>query len=79
MVIAVIGPGYAEHVLRIRIESFPIIFVTPAIIGLALGGFIIGSFLHGKSKSMLLQNSDFIDGDFHSLLYLTVQKSNQEQ
>ncbi len=52
-VLAVIGPGYAQSVLRIKVESFPLFFVTPAVIGLTLGAIIIGSFLHKKSKSYL--------------------------
>lgn len=52
-VLAVIGPGYAQSVLRIKVESFPLFFVTPAVIGLTLGSIIIGSFLHKKSKSYL--------------------------
>lgn len=52
-VLAVIGPGYAESVLKIKVESFPIFFVTPAIIGMAIGATIIGSFLHKSSKSNL--------------------------
>ncbi|OGH06808.1 MAG: hypothetical protein A2171_00060 [Candidatus Levybacteria bacterium RBG_13_35_9] len=52
-VLAVIGPGYAQNVLKIKVENFPILFITPAIIGMALGAIIIGSFLHKKSKPML--------------------------
>jgi len=52
-VLAVIGPGYAEQILKIRVENFPILFITPAVIGMALGAIIIGSFLHKKSKPML--------------------------
>lgn len=52
-VLAAIGPGYAEHILRIKVENFPIFFVTPAIIGLALGAMIIGSFLHKTSRLSL--------------------------
>ena len=62
LVLAVIGPGYAEHVLRIKIESFPILFVTPAIIGLSLGALIIGSFFHQKSKSSLTKFGLFLLG-----------------
>jgi MFS family permease len=53
LVLAVIGPGYAEHILRIKIESFPTVFMIPAVVGIALGALIIGSFLHKKSKSAL--------------------------
>jgi MFS family permease len=62
LVLAVIGPSYAEHVLGIRVESFPIIFVTPAIIGLVLAAIIIGSFLHNVSKSMLTKFGLFLLG-----------------
>ena len=61
-VLAAIGPGYAEHVLRIRVESFPILFVTPAIIGLAIGAIIIGSFLHNKSRGALTKIGLFLMG-----------------
>jgi MFS family permease len=53
LVLAVIGPGYAEHVLGIKVESFPTVFMIPAVVGIALGALIIGSFLHKKSKSTL--------------------------
>ena len=52
-VLAVIGPGYAQSILRIKVETFPLLFVTPAVIGMTLGALIIGSFLHKKSKSYL--------------------------
>jgi len=61
-VLAAIGPGYAEHVLRIRVESFPILFVTPAIIGLALGALVIGSFLHKNSRESLTKFGLFLMG-----------------
>jgi MFS family permease len=61
-VLAAIGPGYAEHILRIKVESFPILFVTPAIIGLALGALVIGSFLHKKSRSALTKFGLFLMG-----------------
>lgn len=53
LVIAVIGPGYARHILNIEVEKFPILFVTPAVVGMAIGAVIIGNFLHNKSKTML--------------------------
>jgi MFS family permease len=62
LVLAVVGPGYAEHILRIKVESFPILFVTPAIFGLALGAIIIGSFLHKKSKASLSKFGLFLMG-----------------
>lgn len=62
LVLAVVGPGYAENVLKIQVENFPILFVTPAIIGVALGALIIGSFLHKVSKSSLTKFGMFLLG-----------------
>lgn len=53
LVIAVIGPGYATNVLHIKVEEFPLLFVTPAVLGMAAGAIIIGNFLHNKSKQGL--------------------------
>lgn len=53
LVIAVIGPGYAQDILNINVESFPILFVTPAVVGMGIGAIIIGNFLHTKPKSLL--------------------------
>lgn len=53
LTIAVIGPGYATHVLRIKVEEFPLLFVTPAIVGMALGSIVIGNYLHKRDKTSL--------------------------
>jgi MFS family permease len=53
LIIAVIGPGYATHILNIEVEKFPVLFVTPAVLGMAAGAVLIGNFLHSKSKPAL--------------------------
>jgi MFS family permease len=53
LVIAVIGPGYAENILHIDVEKFPALFVTPAVIGMSIGAVLIGNFWHKKSKQAL--------------------------
>ena len=62
LVLATIGPGYAEHILRIRIENFSVLFVTPAIVGIATGAIIIGSFLSNISKEKLTRIGLVIEG-----------------
>jgi MFS family permease len=62
LILAVIGPGYAEHVLRIKVENFPTVFMIPAVIGIALGALIIGSFLHKISKSTLTKFGTLLMG-----------------
>lgn len=53
LVLAVIGPGYAQHILGIKVEDFPFLFVTPAIIGMALAAITLGSFFHNVSKQKI--------------------------
>jgi MFS family permease len=60
LVLAVIGPGYAEQILKIKVESFPILFVTPAIFGLALGAIVIGSYLNKHLKSSMTRFGLFL-------------------
>lgn len=62
LVIAAIGPGYAESILKIKVESFPILFVTPAVIGMGLGALVIGNFLHTRPKSFLTKIGLFVLG-----------------
>jgi MFS family permease len=53
LIIAVIGPGYAQNVLNLEVEKFPLLFVTPAVIGMSVGAILIGNFLHTKPKGMI--------------------------
>ena len=62
LVIAVIGPGYAKNILHIDVEKFPILFVTPAVIGMALGSLVIGNFLHNKSRQAIAKAGLLIIG-----------------
>lgn len=50
LIIAVIGPGFAEHILHIPINAFPLLFVTPAVIGMGVGTFILTNYFHTISK-----------------------------
>ncbi|MBI2621526.1 MAG: MFS transporter [Candidatus Levybacteria bacterium] len=62
LVIAVIGPGYATNILKIQVEKFPLLFVTPAVVGMGIGAIIIGNFLHQKSKQTLVKFGLLITG-----------------
>ena len=53
LMIAVIGPGYARDILRIKVEEFPILFVIPAVFGMATGAFLIGNFFHTRPKHIV--------------------------
>lgn len=62
LVLAVIGPGYAEEVLNIEVEKFPVFFVTPAIIGTAIGSVILGNYLHRHPKQNIAKIGLFLLG-----------------
>ncbi len=62
LVLAAVGPGYAETVVKIRVEDFPFLFITPAIIGTGLGALIIGNFLEKYSKEKLTKIGTIIVG-----------------
>lgn len=50
LIIAVVGPGFAKQILHISIDAFPLIFVTPAVIGMGVGTFILTTYFHHISK-----------------------------
>lgn len=62
LVLAAIGPGYAQQIVKIRVEEFPLYFVTPAVIGAALSAIVLGSYLHRHPKSKLTKIGLFMLG-----------------
>ena len=62
LAIAVVGPSFAENILKIRVEEFPVLFVTPSVIGMAFAAFILGNFFHRSSKKIMVRLGLFIMG-----------------
>lgn len=60
LVISVIGPGYAKEVLGIKIDAFPLLFVTPATLGMVCGAVLITNYLHNRSKDTLATTGLFL-------------------
>lgn len=50
LVLAVIGPGFANQILGINVDQFPLLFATPAALGMVVGGVLIGNFFNNRSK-----------------------------
>lgn len=50
LILAVIGPGYAQNILKIQVERFPIYFVAPAALGMVVGALILVRFFKNYSK-----------------------------
>lgn len=54
LIIAAIAPGYANEVLQISVEQFPLLVITPATVGIIVGAFIIANLFHGRKKESLV-------------------------
>lgn len=50
LLIAVLGPGYAKSILHIDVNQFPLLFVIPAVIGMAVGAYVVANFLTMRSR-----------------------------
>lgn len=54
LIIFVIAPGYASQVLDIKIEEFPILFITPAALGVVVGAAILVRLFHSYNKDKII-------------------------
>lgn len=50
LIVAVLGPGYAKHILNIDIEEFPLMFVLPAAVGMVLGAVLLTNYFQNYPK-----------------------------
>ena len=48
--------------MGVDVNKFPILFVTPAVLGMGFGAMLIGNFLHNKSKQLLARIGMLITG-----------------
>lgn len=62
LILAVIGPGYAKHILGISVDAFPLVFVTPAALGMIAGAVIIGSFFNAFPRKKMANIGVFLSG-----------------
>lgn len=60
LILAVIGPGFAEQVLKIHINDFPFLFVAPAAFGMVIGGIILGNYFHNRSRRVMVDVGIFL-------------------
>lgn len=60
LVIAVIGPGFANTILKIPVNTFPLLFVMPAAIGMGVGAFILTNYFHSISKDKIINGGLFM-------------------
>lgn len=53
LILATIGPGFARQILNISVSEFPLVFVTPAALGMFLGAMFLGNFFHNKGREAI--------------------------
>lgn len=53
LIIGVIGPGYANQVLGLEVEQFPLLFIAPAALGMVVGALALGNFSHQYRKNTI--------------------------
>lgn len=62
LVIATIAPGYASEILRIHVEEFSILFITPAALGMVLGAITLANVFNRHSKNKIITFGIFLSG-----------------
>jgi MFS family permease len=62
LILATIAPGYANQVLGINVEEFPLIFVAPAALGMIVGAIVLVNIFHSHAKQKIITTGIFISG-----------------
>lgn len=62
LILATIAPGYSSQILGIPVEQFPIIFVTPAALGMVIGAVVLVNFFHNHPKEKIITTGIFLSG-----------------
>lgn len=62
LILATIAPGYSSQILGIPVEQFPIIFVTPAALGMVIGSVVLVNFFHNRPKEKIITSGIFLSG-----------------
>jgi MFS family permease len=62
LILATIAPGYASQVLGIPVSQFPIIFVTPAALGMVIGAIVLVNVFHNHPQEKIITSGIFLSG-----------------
>ena len=62
LIIAAIAPGYAQQILKINIEDFPLLFASPAALGMVVGAVLLINRFHSHGKGKLITAGIFLSG-----------------
>ncbi|HSW97534.1 MAG TPA: MFS transporter [Candidatus Saccharimonadales bacterium] len=62
LILATIAPGYASQILGIPVEQFPLIFVTPAALGMVIGSIVLINVFHSHPKEKMITVGILLSG-----------------
>jgi MFS family permease len=62
LILATIAPGYANQVLGINVEEFPVLFVAPAAVGMMIGAIILVNVFHSHPKEKVITAGVLLSG-----------------
>jgi len=62
LILATVAPGYASQVLGIPVQQFPIIFVTPAALGMVVGSLVLVNIFHNHPQDKIITSGIFLSG-----------------
>src|SRR5439155_2846542 len=54
LILATVAPGYANQVLGINVEEFPLLFVAPAALGMVVGAIILINVFHSHPRKRVI-------------------------
>lgn len=54
LILATIAPGYANQILGITVESFPLVFVAPAALGMVVGAIVLVNYFHNHPRERVI-------------------------
>lgn len=60
LVIAAIAPGFANEVLHIKVEEFPLLVIAPATVGIIIGAILIANILYVHRKKNIITLGIFL-------------------
>ena len=62
LIIAAIAPGYAQQIIKINIEDIPLLFASPAALGMVVGAVLLINRFHSHGKGKLITAGIFLSG-----------------
>ena len=62
LILATIAPGYANQVIGVSVEAFPLLFVAPAAIGMVFGAILLVNVFHSHPKQYVITIGLWVSG-----------------